>query len=93
MTTHIKSINRRVGKVVETKIEIADPENPTAPEEVLLQNIDIALSAIYDAINEKTLSKSRILRWLTRLGRSWKNHSRAPRQRRVQRHNSQRKIC
>ena len=36
MTTHIKSINRRVWKVVETKIEIVDPENPTTAEEVLL---------------------------------------------------------
>ena len=54
MTTHIKSINRRVLKVVETKIEIADLENPTMAEEVLLQNNDIALSAIHDAVNEKT---------------------------------------
>ena len=46
MTTYIKSINIRVRKVVETKIEIADPKNPTAAEEVLLQNNDIALSAI-----------------------------------------------
>ena len=30
MTTYIKSINRKVWKVVETKIEIEDPENPTA---------------------------------------------------------------
>ena len=30
MTTHIKSINRKVWKVVETKIKIGDPENPTA---------------------------------------------------------------
>jgi hypothetical protein len=36
MTTYIKSINRKVWKVVETKIEIEDPENPTAAEEVLL---------------------------------------------------------
>ena len=50
----MKSISRREWKVVETKIEIAKPENPTAPEEVLLQNNDIALSAIHDAINEKT---------------------------------------
>ena len=57
MTTHMKSISRRVWKVVETKIEIADPENPTAPEEVLLQNNDIALSAIHDAINEKTFEQ------------------------------------
>jgi hypothetical protein len=36
MTTYIKSINRNVWKVVETKIEIEDPENPTAAKEVLL---------------------------------------------------------
>ena len=53
MTTHIKSINRKVWKVVETKIEIADSENHTTAEEVLLQNNDIALSAIHDAIDEK----------------------------------------
>jgi hypothetical protein len=40
--------------VVETKIEIANPENPTVAEEVLLQNNDIALSAIHDAIDERT---------------------------------------
>ena len=51
MTTHIKSINRKVWKVVEIKIEIGDLENPTAAEEVLLQNNNIALSAIYDAID------------------------------------------
>jgi hypothetical protein len=54
MTTHIKLINRKVWKMVETKIEIEDPENPTATEEVLLQNNDIALSAIHDAIDERT---------------------------------------
>ena len=53
MTTHIKSINRRVWKVVETKIEIDDPKNPTMAEEVLLQNNNIALSAIHDAIDER----------------------------------------
>ena len=39
--------------MVETKIEIEDPENPTIVEEVLLQNNDIALSAIHDAIDER----------------------------------------
>ena len=43
MITYIKSINRKVRKVVETKIEIEDSENPTMAEEVLLQNNDIAL--------------------------------------------------
>jgi hypothetical protein len=36
MTTHIKSINKKVWKVVKTKIEIEDPENPTMAKEVLL---------------------------------------------------------
>ena len=57
MTTHIKSINRRVWKVVETKIEIEDLENPTTAEEVFLQNNDIALSAIHDAIDERTFEQ------------------------------------
>ena len=43
--------------MVETKIEIVDPKNPTAPEEVLLQNNDIALSAIHDAIDERTFEQ------------------------------------
>ena len=42
---------------VETKIEVADPENPTTAEEVLLQNNDIALSAIHNAINERTFKQ------------------------------------
>ena len=41
----------------ETKIEIEDLENPTAIEEVLLQNNDIALSAIHDAIDERTFEQ------------------------------------
>ena len=43
--------------MVETKIEIKDPENPTAAEEVLLQNNNIALSAIHDAIDERTFEQ------------------------------------
>ena len=54
MTTYIKSINRKVWKVVETKIEIANPENPTTADEVLLQNNGIDLSAIHDALDERT---------------------------------------
>ena len=46
MTTYIKSINRKGWKVVETKIEVANLEAPSVAEEVLLQNNDIALSAI-----------------------------------------------
>ena len=57
MTTHIKSINRKIWKVVETKIEVANPEAPTMAEEILLQNNDIALSTIHDAFDEKTFEK------------------------------------
>jgi hypothetical protein len=46
-----------VWKVVETKIKIANPENPTATEEVLLQNNGIALSVIHDAIDERTFEQ------------------------------------
>jgi hypothetical protein len=54
MTTYIKSINRKMWKVVEIKIEIADLEAPTAAEEVLLQNNNFTLSAIHDALDERT---------------------------------------
>ena len=43
--------------MVETKIEIEDPKNPTAAKEVLLQNNDITLSAIHDAIDERTFEQ------------------------------------
>ena len=43
--------------MVETKIEIEDEEAPTAVEEMLLQNNDIALSAIHDAIDERTFEQ------------------------------------
>jgi hypothetical protein len=43
--------------VVDTIIEIKDPENPTTVEEVILQNNDIALSAIHDAIDERTFEQ------------------------------------
>ena len=43
--------------MVETKIEIEDPENPTMVEEVLLQNNDIALSAIHDVLDERTFEQ------------------------------------
>ena len=54
MTTYIKSINRKIWKVVETKIEI---EDEAAAEELLLQNNDIALSAIHDALDERTFEQ------------------------------------
>ena len=53
MTTYIKSINRKIWKVVEAKIEIEDEEAPTAAKEMLLQNNGIALSAIHGTLDEK----------------------------------------
>jgi len=43
--------------VVETKFEVANVEAPTATEEVLLQNNDIALSVIHDALDERTFEQ------------------------------------
>jgi hypothetical protein len=43
--------------VVETKIEIANEDAPAAAKEVLLQNNDIALSAIHDALDERTFEQ------------------------------------
>ena len=56
--------------MVETKIEIANEEAPTVAKEVLLQNNDIALSAIHDALDERTLEQIKTLRGLIRHGRS-----------------------
>jgi hypothetical protein len=53
----MKSINRKIWKAVETKIEVANPEAPTAAEEILLQNNDIALSAIHEALDQKTFEQ------------------------------------
>ena len=70
MTTCIKSINRNVWKVVETKIEIANNEAPTVAEEVLLQNNDIALSIIHNALDERTFEQ---IKNIERHERSWRN--------------------
>ena len=43
--------------MVESKIEIEDPKNPTTAEEMLLQNNDIVLSAIHDPIDERTFEQ------------------------------------
>ena len=61
-------------KVVETKIEIANLENPTTGEEVLLQNNDIALSAIHDAIDERTFEQ---IKNIEMAHEAWRSHLRA----------------
>jgi len=59
MTTHIKSINRniKIWHTVETKFEVANLAQPTVAEEEKLQNIDIALSVIHDAINQRVFEQ------------------------------------
>ena len=42
---------------METKIEIDDEEAPTAAKEMLLQNNDIALSAIHNTLDERTFEQ------------------------------------
>ena len=69
MTTYIKSINRKIWKVVETKIEIEDEEAPTATEEMLLQNNGIALSAIHDALDERIFEQ---IKNIERAHKAWK---------------------
>ena len=55
--------------MVETKIEIANEEAPTATEEVLLQNNGIALSAIHDALDERTFEQ---IKNIKRAHEAWK---------------------
>ena len=55
--------------MVETKIEIDDEEAPTATEEMLPQNNDIALSAIHDALDERTFEQ---IKNIERAHEAWK---------------------
>ena len=57
MTTHIKSININIWQVVETKIELANAEQPIVADEEKLQNNDIALSAIHEALDERVFEQ------------------------------------
>ena len=47
---------------METKIEVANLEAPSTAEEVLLQNNDIALSTIHDAIDERIFEQIKNLK-------------------------------
>ena len=57
MTAHLKSINREVWKVTETKFEVANPEAPTPVEERKLQANDIAISSLHEALNDSTFEQ------------------------------------
>jgi hypothetical protein len=53
MTVYLKSINREVWKVTETKFEVANLEAPTPVKEKKLQYNDIAISALHEALDDK----------------------------------------
>jgi len=57
MTAHLKSINREVWKVTETKFEVANENAPTPVEEKKLQCNDIAISALHEALDGKTFEQ------------------------------------
>jgi hypothetical protein len=57
MTAYLKSINREVWKVTETKFEVANPEAPTPIEEKKLQCNDIAISACGRTAQNNTLTE------------------------------------
>ena len=57
MTAHLKSINREVLKVTETKFEVANDHAPTLVEEKKLQCNDIATSALHEALDDQTFKQ------------------------------------
>ena len=63
--------------MVETKIEIEDEEAPTAAEEILLQNNDIALSAIHDALDKRTFEQIKNIEMAHEAWKKLENHLRA----------------
>ena len=52
-----QSINREVWKVTETKFEVANENAPTPVEEKKLQCNDIAISALHEALDDKTFEQ------------------------------------
>ena len=53
MKSHLKSINREVWNVTETKFEVANAEAPTPAEEKKQQANDVAVGAFHEALDEK----------------------------------------
>jgi len=57
MTTHLKSINREDWKVTQKKFEVANDNAPTLVEEKKLQCNDITISALHEALDDKTFEQ------------------------------------
>jgi hypothetical protein len=71
------SINDRVWEVTEHDFVILDPANPIDNERANKQGNTMALNTIYNGIDAKCLSKSRILRRLMKCGQDYMKHMRA----------------
>jgi aspartate/methionine/tyrosine aminotransferase len=56
ISTHLKSMNRKVWEVVKD-FAMINPNNPTPREEEKLQYNDIALNTLYDAFDIKVFEK------------------------------------
>jgi len=70
MTAHLKSINGEVWKVTEIKFEVANENAPTLVEEKKLQCNDIAISALHEALDDKTFEQIKNIRLLMMRGKS-----------------------
>ncbi|XP_066342335.1 uncharacterized protein [Miscanthus floridulus] len=57
MCAHLKSMNRKVWEAVEKDFAMLDNDNPTPREEEKLQCNDLALNAIYDAMDERVFEQ------------------------------------
>ena len=62
MTTYIKLINRKVWKVVETKIDIANPENPSMVKKCFSKIMTLLVVSFMMHWMRGHLGKSRTLR-------------------------------
>jgi len=70
ITAHLKSINRDVWTVTETKFEVANENAPIPVEEKKLPCNNIAIVLFMMLLMTRPLSKSRILRSLMMHGQS-----------------------
>jgi hypothetical protein len=77
MTAHLKSINREVWKVTETKFEVANPEAPTPVEEKKLQCNDIAISALHETLDDKTFEQVKNIEMLMMHGQNLRKRMKA----------------
>ena len=70
MTAHLKSINREVWKVTETKFEVANENAPTPAKRRSYNAMILPLVLFMKLLMTRLLSKSRILRLLMMHGQN-----------------------